>query len=1658
VERDASLPSEAAPGQPSGESNGRLRDLLIAVEDIHHALLVAENEAELFQQICNSLKQVSYVKFAWIGLAEKGTFDIKPVAFAGFEDGYLSSIKVTWDDSEYGKGPTGTAIKTGQPYVMRDIAIDPRYDPWRKEALKRGYASSIALPLIHEGEVIGSLNVYSERKDAFGDQEVQFLSTVAEDIALGVRSLRLQRSLRESEAKYRTVVEQSLQGIVIAQGPPIRLVFANPAMAKILGYTPDELTSLSPKETEGLVHPEDRAVFFGCFSDRLQGKPAPPRYEIRGICKDGETHWLDFSANRIEYHGQPAVQATFVDITEHKKAEEALRESEARLKDAQALGLIGSWEFDVESGRIAWSDQTYRLYERDPALDPPTAEEEATYYSPEQALRLREYARRAIAEGADFRYDLEADLPSGRHVFYSAMMHPIKDAHGRVVKLFGTVQDITERKRAEEALGESEARYRTLFDSASDAIFIHDMGRNFLEVNQVACERLGYSRDELLRMTPKDIQGPEYVQFLATRLSELLKAGHAIYETVHMRRDGTPIPIELSSRIIEYKGKPAVLSIARDITERKRAEQKVRLQSEITENMFEGVVLTRASDGVIVYANPRFEQIFGYDPGEFIGKHITILNAPVEGKSPEDTAREIEASVNESGAWVGEVQNVKKDGTPFWCRVSTSALESSEYGRIWVSVQEDITESKRTAEKLDAIHKHSVQLGAENSIDEIVASTLDAMEYTLGFQYAGFEEVKDGFLQIKEARGIPASLEPLPLDGPGIVVKVARTKETIRISDTRSEPAFVDTTTKSPSGQPVRMLSELAVPVIVNGSVVAVLNAESTQLGAFTESDQVLVETLAMHVSSAIARLEQMEALRSRAEELGTLQATVLDITAPYDLSTLLERIVERAVRLLGAKSGGMYLCDPEKREARCVVSYNTPHDYRGVVLKYGAGAAGRVAETGRPLIVNDYRLWEGRAEVYEKDRPFSALLSAPMIWQDRVIGILHVMEESKARRFTQTDLEMLMLFANHATIAVERTRTEEALRQSEERFRGIAERSFDAILTVDLEGRITYASPAVERITGYSQSEMLGASFQKFLPESEIPNGIQILGEAVRGDVAKSVEANILKKDGSKVCFEFAGSPILKDGKLSGFQGIARDVTERKRMEKALKESEERYRMMFRSMGDAVSVCEAVDQGNDFVFRDFNEAAERIEKIKSEDVIGRSILEVFPGLKDLGLFEVFQRVWKTGKPEHLPAGIYKDERIVGWRENYVYKLPSGELVTVYQDITNRKRLEEELRQYSLHLEKLVNERTKELRAARERLEYVISSNPAVIYTGKPLADGSDFDLTYVSERVSAMLGFEPQDFVGHPEVWERRVHPEDLRPAMSQVPRLWREGQYAFEYRFLHRDGTYRWIREETKVARDADGKPIEVNGYWTDISERKRLEEELVKAQRLATIGETAAMVGHDLRNPLQGIAGIVYLAKRDLESRKAADRKAAAALLDTIQEQVVYMDKIVSDLQDYSQPLAPKLTETNLPNLIKQTLSTITIPEAVKVTVEIEKPAENAMIDPTLMRRTLTNLTINAIQAMPKRGKLTIRARAAGDSTIMTIEDTGAGIPRKNLAKLFSPFFTTKAKGQGLGLAVCKRLVEAQGGTITVKSKARKGTAFTIKLPRGGKKVAS
>ena len=225
------------------------------------------------------------------------------------------------------------------------------------------------------------------------------------------------------------------------------------------------------------------------------------------------------------------------------------------------------------------------------------------------------------------------------------------------------------------------------------------------------------------------------------------------------------------------------------------------------------------------------------------------------------------------------------------------------------------------------------------------------------------------------------------------------------------------------------------------------------------------------------------------------------------------------------------------------------------------------------------------------------------------------------------------------------------------------------------------------------------------------------------------------------------------------------------------------------------------------------------------------------------------------------------------------------------------------------------------------------------------------------------------------------------------------------------------------------------------------------LRKSERLATIGVTAAMVGHDLRNPLQVVTNIIYLMSKRLgaseQLRETAEAQELAEDLQKLDAQVQYMNNVVSDLQDYARELKPKPVETSVRELIDDSLSTITIPEDVEPNIIVENSA-TVVVDPAMIRRVLVNLVSNAIQAMPRGGKLTLRASRSDGNTLIHVRDTGNGMTPEVMGKLFQPLFTTKAKGTGFGLPVCKRIVEAHGGEIVVESETGKGTIFTITIP--------
>jgi signal transduction histidine kinase len=227
--------------------------------------------------------------------------------------------------------------------------------------------------------------------------------------------------------------------------------------------------------------------------------------------------------------------------------------------------------------------------------------------------------------------------------------------------------------------------------------------------------------------------------------------------------------------------------------------------------------------------------------------------------------------------------------------------------------------------------------------------------------------------------------------------------------------------------------------------------------------------------------------------------------------------------------------------------------------------------------------------------------------------------------------------------------------------------------------------------------------------------------------------------------------------------------------------------------------------------------------------------------------------------------------------------------------------------------------------------------------------------------------------------------------------------------------------------------------------------LEKKLESAEHLAVIGQTAGMVGHDIRNPLQAIVSATYLAKDDLVSLPQSEiKKNLIESMKEIEDQAAYIGKIVADLQDFSRPLKPFSEEIDLRKIVDTLLLSLETEENVEVISEIADDTHKVKSDPDYLKRIITNLLMNAEQAMPKGGRITITARKEKGTCLISVEDTGEGIPEDVKPHLFQPLFTTKAKGQGFGLAVSKRLAKAMGGDLTFESEEGNGSKFILKLP--------
>jgi PAS domain S-box-containing protein len=322
------------------KSNRALRTL----SECNEFLVRATDESGLLHGICRILVDIGGYRLTWVGFAEQDEEkSVRPVAQVGHEEGYLDTLDITWADTEQGRGPTGTAIRTGKPVVARNILTDPDYAPWRAEATKRGYAASIALPLIANGQTLGALNIYTVESDAFDAEEVKLLGELAADLAYGIRALRsraererAEEALKEAKENYRMIVEDQTEFIVRFL-PDGTCVFANEAYYRFFGKKREELVG---QNMTVFAVEEDHEKVRKHLTSLCQDNPVVTT-ENRVIKGDGKTRWVQWT-NRAKFDAQGnvvAYQSVGRDITDRKQAEEALRRSFIQLAETVSRAM-----------------------------------------------------------------------------------------------------------------------------------------------------------------------------------------------------------------------------------------------------------------------------------------------------------------------------------------------------------------------------------------------------------------------------------------------------------------------------------------------------------------------------------------------------------------------------------------------------------------------------------------------------------------------------------------------------------------------------------------------------------------------------------------------------------------------------------------------------------------------------------------------------------------------------------------------------------------------------------------------------------------------------------------------------------------------------------------------------------------------------------------------------------------------------------------------------------------------------------------------------------------------------------------------------------------------------------------------------------------------
>ncbi len=1108
------------------------------------------------------------------------------------------------------------------------------------------------------------------------------------------------------------------------------------------------------------------------------------------------------------------------------------------------------------------------------------------------------------------------------------------------VLLGGLLVNRLRRERSGMGLRESEQRHRRLVEYSQDAMYVIDDTGRILDTNKAACEALGRRREDLLRLHVWDVDPNTSRQEFFRFWEQLGDHGPTLLETVHQRADGSTFPVEVHSLAYTEEGRRYYYGIARNISERRKAEVESRA---ILDASFDGLWILD-TEGRLLRVNQAAAAMLGHAIDTLTGRQVWEFDAAGDKRVSEARIKEIVAQ----GGMRFETRLRRNDGALIDVEVSSTCIDR-DCGKIACFLH-DITERKRT---------ERVLLLTQLAVDKAALSIF-------------WVNPEGRFLYVNDTACARLGYSREELLGMGVsdidADYPSETRPTMWAKYREQGTLKIESRHRTRDGR--------IFPVLVTCNYLEFQGRE--------------------YEFSFAEDITELKAVQQALMENQAKLTLILDTVeiAPWEMD------LETGTFLFDDQFYALYATTAEREGGRHMS-----------------------AETYAREFLHPEDAWMVAREIEKTLQPDgptgNVLLEHRIVRRDgevRHIVVRYRIIRDAAGKPVKT------IGANQDI--TDRKRMLDALHESETMYRTLIAAMPDIVMRFDAQGRHLFVSKNVQQYVGLQAEQFLGKSHRELgFPEDLCRYWENAIARVFHGNVAFEDEFRIEGKDGP-IIFDWRLIPELNaQGSVTSVLSISRDVTVQRRLE-------EDYRHLFQEMLDGFAVHEIIRDVHgvpiDYRFLAVNPAFERMTGLRGEDIVGKTVLEVLPDTERYWI-ETYGKVALTGEPVFFGNYSASFDRHF---EVTAFRPAPNQFACIFADVTERRKAEEDLQRiFEMSIDMIC------------------------------IADINTATFLRVNPAFTEILGYSEEELLTRSFL--DLIHPDDLEATVGIIEDNLRAGKKVIniENRYRTKAGDYRWLNW---VSHPLPGQGI-TYALARDVTQRKQYEIELLHSKEAAEAANKAkseflANMSHEIRTPLNGIIGMLYLLQTTPVNQEQTEFIATAL------QSSKRLTHLLSDILDLSRVEADRMPILHEPFNLLDTMDQCC--ELFQVTyrqtgVELRRhvsPALPELIigDATRLQQIINNLIGNAFK-FTKQGHVSLEVHPLPPVTpgttrvLFAISDTGIGIPEDKFETLFQPFtqvsegYRREYQGAGLGLSICKRLVELMGGSISVESEVGVGTTM-------------